>query len=262
VSLLTIPFPAIDPVLVSFGPLAIRWYSLAYIAGLMIAWRMMRRLGPRLSPDIKIEAVDDFIVWATLGVILGGRLGFVVFYGLPFYAQNPLEILAVWKGGMSFHGGFLGVCLAAWLFCRKHGIRPLVFGDLLATVSPAGIFFGRIANFINAEHFGRATDVPWAMVFPRGGPDPRHPSQLYEAALEGALLFVVLNLMFRIEAIRTRAGVLTGTFLAGYAVARMSLEMVRVPDGQIGPLTIGQWLSLPMLLIGLALIVRGWKREA
>jgi len=259
--MLAIPFPAIDPVLISFGPIAIRWYSLAYIAGLIIAWRMMRRMGPKLSDDMTIEAMDDFIVWATLGVILGGRIGFVLFYEYSYFAQNPMEIFAVWRGGMSFHGGFLGVCIAAWLFCRKHAIRPIQFGDLLAVVSPAGIFFGRIANFINAEHFGRVTDVPWAMVFPNGGPEPRHPSQLYEAALEGALLFIVLGLMFRVDAIRERSGVLLGTFVAGSAITRMSLEFVRTPDAQIGIMTIGQWLSVPMLVIGLGLIAWGWKRR-
>lgn len=261
---LAIPFPAIDPILFSFGPIAIRWYSLAYIAGLMIGWRLLRRMGPRSPEAISAEHMDDFLVWATLGVILGGRMGYILFYNFAFFLQNPLEMFAVWRGGMSFHGGFLGVATAAYLFARKYGYHPLALGDLLAVVSPVGLFFGRIANFINGELFGRVTDVPWAIVFPRGGPDPRHPSQLYEAALEGIVLFVVLSLLFRVEAIRNRPGILTGTFVAGYAVARMSVELVREPDVHIGVFalgsTIGQWLSLPMLLVGLALVAWSWRR--
>jgi len=263
---LAIPFPSIDPVIFSIGPFAVRWYALAYIAGLVIGWRLLRRRAARSAEAIGEDHVDDLLVWATIGVILGGRLGYVLFYNPGYFVAHPGEILAMWRGGMSFHGGFLGVVIAAWIFCRRRGIEPMMLGDMLACVAPVGLFFGRIANFINGELFGRVTDAPWGVVFPRGGPDPRHPSQLYEAALEGVVLFVILNLMWRSEAIRNRRGVLTGTFIAGYAVARMIVELFRQPDAHIGFLsfgsTMGQWLSLPMLAIGLGLIAWGWRRTA
>ena len=261
--LLAIPFPHIDPVLVSFGPFAVRWYALAYIAGLVIGWRLMRRMAAGSAYGLEAEQVDDFLFWVTLGVILGGRIGYVLFYNLPFYADNPSKILYVWQGGMSFHGGFLGVVVAGLWFCKKRGIAPLVFGDLCARVAPVGLFFGRIANFINGELFGRVTDAPWGVVFPNGGPAPRHPSQLYEAALEGLLLFIVINLLARAPSFRDRRGFLTGVFIAGYAISRMLVELVRQPDAQIGFLslgsTMGQWLSVPMLLIGIYMMVRAKK---
>ena len=255
-----LPFPEIDPVLVSFGPFAVRWYALAYIAGLVLAWRMVRHLGAEPPFNIAPEGVDDFLVWATLGVLLGGRFGYVLFYNLSYFADNPAKIFMVWQGGMSFHGGFLGVVIAGLLFCKKHGIEPLKLGDLLACTAPIGLFFGRIANFINSELFGRVTDAPWGVIFPNGGPEPRHPSQLYEAALEGLLLFVVLNLMARNQAVRERRGFLTGTFIAGYAASRIFVELFRQPDAHISFLwagsTMGQWLSLPMLAIGLYIMFR------
>ncbi|MEK9752782.1 MAG: prolipoprotein diacylglyceryl transferase [Rhodospirillaceae bacterium] len=258
--LLAIPFPQIDPVLVSFGPFAVRWYALAYIAGLVIGWRLMRRFGAAPDYGIDPEHVDDFLVWATLGVILGGRIGYVLFYNLPVYIDQPQRILYVWQGGMSFHGGFLGVVAAGYLFCRRRGIRPLVLGDLCARVAPVGLFFGRIANFINGELYGRVTDTPWGIVFPRGGADPRHPSQLYEAALEGVVLFILINLLARLPGVRQKPGFLTGVFVAGYAASRMLVELVRQPDAQIGFLslgsTMGQWLSVPMLVVGLYMMVR------
>ncbi|NQU62358.1 MAG: prolipoprotein diacylglyceryl transferase [Rhodospirillales bacterium] len=255
-----IPFPQIDPVLVSFGPLAIRWYSLAYIAGLLIGWRLLRGMVAR-QPQVSNDAgVDDYLVWAALGVILGGRLGYVLFYNLPFYLDNPLKALAVWQGGMSFHGGLIGVVLATLIFCRQRKIDLWLFADRVACVAPVGLFFGRIANFINGELFGRVTDAPWAMAFPRGGPDPRHPSQLYEAFLEGAVLFTVLMWLARSESIRKRSGVLTGVFLAGYGTARMVVEFFRQPDAHLGFLglgaTMGQWLSAPLIAVGIYLIVR------
>lgn len=258
--MLAIPFPHIDPVIVSFGPFAVRWYALAYIAGLVLGWRLVRRWAAQPTFAIDPERIDDFLVWAILGVILGGRIGYGLFYNLPYYIDNPERILFIWQGGMSFHGGFLGVVAAGLLFCRKHDIEPLKLGDLLACVAPIGLFFGRIANFINGELFGRVTDAPWGVVFPRGGPEPRHPSQLYEAALEGLVLFVVLNLLFRIEAVREKRGFLTGAFIAGYAVSRMIVELFRQPDAHIGFLsagsTMGQWLSVPMLAVGLFIMVR------
>ena len=271
-------FPTIDPIAVEIGPFAIRWYALAYIAGLILGWRYMLRLTddlPRHTVEIadengkpqKVEepvvsrlAVDDFLVWATIGVVLGGRLGYVLFYKPGFYLENPLNILTVWQGGMSFHGGLLGVCIATILFCRKRGIPLFRFADLLGCAAPIGLFFGRIANFINGELFGRAGDVPWAMVFPHGGPDPRHPSQLYEATLEGLVLFVLLAVLWRNQSLRDRPGMMAGIFFIGYGIARIIAEFFREPDAHLGFLfqgaTMGQLLSVPMIAFGLWLIGR------
>ena len=261
-----IPFPHIDPILVSYGPFAIRWYSLAYIAGLVIGWRVLRKRATVSPEHVQVDQIDDFIVWATIGIILGGRLGYVLFYNFRYFVIHPGEILAMWQGGMSFHGGFLGVVIAGWLFCRKRGIKFLSLADMVVCVVPIGLFFGRIANFINGELFGRVTSVEWGVVFPRGGPAPRHPSQLYEAALEGAVLLIIMNLMWRSETIRQRRGVLLGFFVAGYAIARMIVEFYREPDGHIGFLalgsTMGQWLSIPMLIAGCGFAVWGWRRRA
>jgi len=262
---LLIPFPNIDPVLVQVGPFAVRWYALAYIVGLVGAWRYVRALVARPPHAAQPEDIDDFLVWATLGVVLGGRLGYVLFYKFSYYLDNPIAILKVWQGGMSFHGGLLGVLVATVLFVRRRDLRLLPLADVIACAAPIGLFLGRLANFVNGELFGRVTDVPWAMVFPRGGPFPRHPSQLYEAGMEGILLFVVLHLLWRWEAVRLRSGFLTGAFLAGYAAARAVGEMFRQPDAYIGYLvggtTMGQWLSAPMLVVGLILMVRA-KRDA
>ncbi len=255
-----IPFPSIDPVLISFGPIAIRWYSLAYIAGLLLGWRLLRRLVLR-TPDVAGPGdADYYLVWATLGVILGGRLGYVLFYNASIYLADPLSVFAVWRGGMSFHGGLLGVILATLLFCRRRGIDLWPFADRVACISPIGLFFGRLANFINGELFGRFTDVPWAVVFPRGGPEPRHPSQIYEALGEGAVLFALLMWLAQSEPIRRRPGFLTGVFLAGYGSVRTVVELFRQPDAHLGFLsfgsTMGQWLSVPLILAGVFLIVR------
>ncbi|MEQ8193529.1 MAG: prolipoprotein diacylglyceryl transferase, partial [Rhodospirillales bacterium] len=203
------------------------------------------------------------LIWATFGIILGGRLGFVVFYMPQYYFENPLAIFQVWKGGMSFHGGLIGIIVASVLFVRRRKISFLAFTDLVACAGPIGLFLGRLANFVNGELFGRVTDVPWAMVFPHGGPLPRHPSQLYEAVLEGVVLFLVLFVLRQKESIRRRVGMLSGVFLIGYAAARSIGELFRQPDPQIGLLlggtTWGQWLSLPMALFGLYLILRARK---
>ena len=259
-----IAFPNIDPVLISFGPLAIRWYSLAYMAGLLAGWWLLRRLVARKPETAGRDAVDDFIVWATLGIIFGGRLGYVVFYNFSFYLENPLSILTVWKGGMSFHGGLAGVIVATLVFCRKRGIDLWAFADRVAVVSPLGLLFGRLANFINGELFGRVSDVPWAIVFPHGGPAPRHPSQLYEAMLEGAVLFAVLWWLAGRENIRAQSGLLTGVFMIGYGLSRTVLEVFRQPDAHLGFLsfgsTMGQWLSVPLIVFGLCLMIRA-KRQ-
>ncbi len=255
-----LPFPAIDPVLVQIGPFAIRWYALAYIAGILIGWRFVRSRAAQRPDGPDAVAIDDFVVWATLGVVIGGRLGYVLFYQPGYYFANPLAILQVWKGGMSFHGGALGVIAALILFARQRGIRLLVLSDLVAGAVPIGLFFGRVANFINGELWGRPTDVPWAMVFPRAGPEPRHPSQLYEATLEGALLFVILWALARLPVARAREGFLTGAFLVGYGVFRSIAELFREPDAYLGffagGVTMGQILSAPMVLFGLWLMLR------
>ncbi|MCO6418820.1 prolipoprotein diacylglyceryl transferase [Siccirubricoccus sp. KC 17139] len=258
--MLVLPFPAIDPVLVEVGPFAIRWYALAYILGIVLGWWLAKRL-VALAPRVATaEQVDDAVTWITLGIVLGGRLGYVLFYRPEHYLANPLEIFAVWTGGMSFHGGALGVILAILLFCRNRGIDTLGFGDRVVSVVPIGLFLGRLANFVNGELWGRVSDVPWAMVFPTGGPEPRHPSQLYQASMEGVLLFLLLQLLVRIPAIRARRGFVSGAFLAGYAVARSVGELFRQPDANLGFLiggaTMGQLLSLPMLLVGLWLMLR------
>jgi phosphatidylglycerol:prolipoprotein diacylglycerol transferase len=253
-------FPAFDPVALQLGPLAIRWYGLAYIAALLGGWLIMRRLLPRSTAAAPADAADDFLTWATVGVILGGRLGYVLFYKPAYYLSQPLEIVQVWHGGMSFHGGLLGVVLATILFTRRRGIPLLGFADVLAVVAPLGLLFGRTANFINGELFGRVTDVPWGMVFPHGGPLSRHPSQLYEAGLEGLVLFLILAGLWNIRQVRERPGVLTGLFISGYGLARFAVEFYREPDAFLGTLpiglTMGQTLSLPMVLGGLALA--GW----
>ncbi|MBV8889976.1 MAG: prolipoprotein diacylglyceryl transferase [Alphaproteobacteria bacterium] len=260
--LLAIPFPAIDPVAVSFGPFAIRWYALAYIAGLLIGWRYCLALAGRPPRLVRREDVDEFLVWATLGVVLGGRIGYVLFYMPDYYLLHPLQALYLWHGGMSFHGGALGVTLAIILFSRSRHIPVFAFSDIILEAMPIGLFFGRIANFINGELFGRETTVPWAMIFPNGGPVPRHPSQLYEAFCEGILLFLVLFAAERAGA-RLKPGIVTGLFLAGYAVARMSGELFRQPDAQLGFLifgtTMGQLLSIPVLIAGICVIL--WARR-
>jgi phosphatidylglycerol:prolipoprotein diacylglycerol transferase len=264
-SLLALPYPAIEPIIFQVGPLAIRWYSLAYIGGLLFAWRYMLRLAAR-SPDVAShEDIDDFLIWATLGIVLGGRIGYTLFYNLDYYAANPLAALQIWKGGMSFHGGVLGVIVSGLIFVKRRGISALRFADIVACATPVGLMLGRLANFINGELFGRVSDVPWAMVFPRGGPETRHPSQLYEAALEGLVLFIVMALLSRSETIRNRPGVLLGVFMLGYALARATVELFRQPDAHLGilaaGLTMGQWLSLPMVAGGIYLIIRSPKKD-
>jgi phosphatidylglycerol:prolipoprotein diacylglycerol transferase len=259
---LALPFPAIDPVLIQVGPFALRWYALAYIVGILAGWLYARTIiaSERLwggPAPMTVADFDDFILWVTLGVILGGRIGYVLFYNPGHFAQNPAEALQLWKGGMSFHGGFLGCVLAVILFARRRGLSILSLGDVTGAVGPIGLFLGRIANFINAELWGRPADVPWAVVFPGGGPLPRHPSQLYEAALEGVVLLVVLALLVRAGALK-RPGLVTGVFTLCYGLFRSFAELFREPDPQLGflwgGLTMGMLLSVPLMLAGVALI--------
>jgi phosphatidylglycerol:prolipoprotein diacylglycerol transferase len=263
-----IPYPAINPVLISIGPFAVRWYALAYIVGIITGWFYARaiiasdRLWGGRAP-FTVTDFDDFVIWITLGIILGGRIGYVLFYNLPHFAANPIEIFELWNGGMSFHGGAIGCILAVVLFAKQRAIPTLSLADVTAAVAPIGLFLGRLANFINGELWGRPSDVPWAMVFPRGGDLPRHPSQLYEAALEGVVLFIVLALLVRSGALK-RPGLLTGVFAIGYAVARTTCEFFREPDIQLGflwgGLTMGMLLCIPLLLAGIAVLAIAFQR--
>ena len=259
------PFPEIDPVAIAIGPFAIRWYALAFIVGLVGGWFYIG-LFLRQPPHIMTRPqLSDFFTWAIVGVIAGGRIGYVSFYQAPYYFDNPLEILFVWQGGMSFHGGLIGVVVAIIWFARRRNIPMFALGDLVAIAAPIGLLLGRLANFINGELYGRVSDAPWAVVFPGGGELPRHPSQLYEAALEGLVLFIVMFVLVRFTKVRTRPGLLMGIFLIGYGASRIFVELFREPDVQIGFLangtTLGQWLSVPLLVAGIYFIYRANTHE-
>ncbi len=257
-------FPQIDPVIFAIGPFAVRWYALAYIAGLFGGLWYMRQLAKRPPVLIAAAQIDDFMLWALGGVVLGGRLGYVLFYKAGYYAQHPVEIFKTWEGGMSFHGGLLGVTLAILLYARHAKINKWGLADGIGCAAPIGLGLGRLANFINGELWGRvAPDVPWAMVFPGAGEIPRHPSQLYQAGLEGLALFLIMFACGRNESIRRRPGILTGIFWIGYGVFRSVGEFFREPDAFLGFLaggaTMGQLLSLPMIAFG-AFCVRRARR--
>jgi phosphatidylglycerol---prolipoprotein diacylglyceryl transferase len=276
-----IPFPNFDPVLFTIpfgpyalgpftiGPFAIRWYALAYIFGILLGWAYGRAIirnernwgGP--APLTLID-FDDFILWVTLGIILGGRIGYVLFYNPQEYIEEPIRIIKIWSGGMSFHGGFLGCVVAVMTFAHLRRIPILSLGDIVCAVAPIGLLLGRLANFVNGELWGRVTDVPWAMIFPLGGPLPRHPSQLYEAGLEGLVLLVGLGVLVRAGALR-RPGLVLGSFAAGYAVVRAFSELFREPDKQLGflwgGLTMGMLLSIPLFIAGALLITFALRRR-
>lgn len=268
---LLIDFPVFNPVALSLGPVVIRWYALAYIVGIVLGWIYARSLikkerlwgGPA---PITLPQLDDFILWVTIGIIVGGRTGYVLFYNLPFFIAHPSEIFELWKGGMSFHGGFLGCVAAVMLFAYRNNIPILSLGDITTAVAPIGLFLGRLANFINSELWGRHADpdLPWAMIFPNGGPLPRHPSQLYEAGLEGIVLFVALAIMIRLGALK-RPGLILGSFITIYGVARIIGEHFREPDPQLGflwgGLTMGMLLSVPMIIAGIIIITAAVRRR-
>lgn len=253
-------YPRIDPVAFSIGPLSVHWYGLMYLLGFLAAWLLGRYRAKRL-PGWNVTMVDDFITYCVLGVVLGGRLGYILFYDLPYYLENPTQMLHIWNGGMSFHGGLLGVVICFWLFARKHGLSLFDIGDFGATLVAPGLFFGRIGNFINGELWGRHTTAPVGMIFPTGGPFPRHPSQLYEAALEGLLLFVLLWVY---SGTRPPRRCVSGMFLVLYGIFRFSIEFFRQPDPQLGFiafgwLTMGMLLCLPMITLGVFLYLRGLR---
>lgn len=264
-----IPFPDFDPVAISlFGILQIRWYALAYLGGFLGGWAYGSWLVGRYAENWRPNKEDifDILPWVALGVILGGRLGYVLFYNLDYYMQNPLHIPFVWEGGMSFHGGLTGVIIAIILYARYAKIPLLQLSDVIAAVVPIGLFLGRISNFINGELFGRVTTKPWGIIFPYGGVYPRHPSQIYEALSEGLLIFIVLYIMVRWFRLWKKPGIITGSFLSMYAICRFMIEFVREPDPQLGLFgdyfSMGQILSIPMFLFGVFLIIYASRREA
>lgn len=258
-------FPQIDPIAFSLGPLAIRWYALAYMAGLLLGWIVLKRQITKDAGPTSSVQLDQLLNYCLIGILLGGRLGYVFFYKAGYYLAHPVEIVMIWQGGMSFHGGFLGICCAVWIFARKHKLAFLGVGDAIAMVAPIGLFFGRIANFINAELYGRVTDSPLGIIFPHAGPLPRHPSQLYEAVLEGLVLFIILYFCYhrkmRKPVAKRPDGQIIALFLLLYGCARYLVEFAREPDVHLGyliqnsffTLSMGQLLSLPMIGVGIAL---------
>lgn len=270
--LFAIPFPLIDPVMIEIGPLAIHWYGVAYVAGIVIGWFYARSLvsNERLwggKAPYGVLDMDDFLMWAVAGIILGGRTGYVLFYDLPQFIAEPSRIFMLWEGGMSFHGGLAGTIVAMALFARSRKAPVLPLFDVVAASAGFGILFGRLANFINQELWGKPADVPWAVVFPAAGPEPRHPSQLYEAALEGLVMLVLLRMLtHRFLKLKT-PGFVGGALIAWYAVARIFVEFFRLPDSQIGYLhggwlTMGMVLSLPMLAVGIGAMVYASRKAA
>ncbi len=256
---MALAFPDIDPIAIQIGPLAIRWYALAYLGGFLLGWKyalhFCRLDQNRFRPTT--DDIDDFMTWAILGIILGGRVGYILFYNYPHYIEHPLDMLKVWEGGMAWHGGLLGVITVVLVYARMKKIQILRLGDVFACSAPIGFGLGRLANFVNGELYGRATDAPWGMVFPHGGDFARHPSQLYQAFLEGFVLFTVLVILAHIEKIRHRPGLLAAAFLFMYGLFRFIVEFFREPDGQLGfyfgMVSMGQILCLPMF-IGAAII--------
>ncbi len=254
--------PYIDPVLISLGPLQIRWYSLAYIFGILATLFWLGFVNKKEKIMSK-EALDNWLAWAVLSIILGGRLGYIIFYNFGYFVSNPLEIFAFWHGGMSFHGGLIGSGVGMYLFCKKNKVNFFKLTDNLSVIAPIGLFFGRIANFINMELYGRFTDSKFGIIFPNAGLYPRHPSQIYEAFLEGIVLFLVLIICRFNKKIYQKQGFLTGIFLIGYGLARFIVEFFREPDDHLGfifsQITMGQILSLPIILTGLYLIFLSTK---
>ena len=258
-------YPEISPIAFALGPLAIRWYSLAYLFGILAAWGLLWYHNRKYKLGYDKAQMEDLVFYITMGIIIGGRLGYAIFYGGADMWLKPWHLLELWKGGMSFHGGVAGVIIAAWIYARNYKRSFLQITDLVAIYSPIGIFLGRLANFINDELWGRVTDVAWAVRFPAGGYVPRHPSQLYEACLEGIVLFLLLNWLWNKEKIRNCYGIVSGLFVLLYGLFRMSLEQFRQPDAQLGfffgNITMGQMLSVPLVITGLAVLIFAWKTK-
>ncbi len=270
--MLTIPFPALNPVAFELGPLSVKWYGLAYLAGLLLGWLYIKRLlqqdylWPQGKAPFALAKADDLLLYMTVGVLLGGRMGYVLFYEPAYFLSHPADIIAVWHGGMAFHGALLGSILAIVFFARQQGVNPWSVLDLCASATPMGLFFGRLANFINGELWGRPSDVAWSMIFPHpaSGGVPRHPSQLYEAALEGLVLFLVLRYLTHSKLALRNPGLVGGAFAAGYGIARSTCEFFREPDPghwlTLGPFTAGIFYSLPMIAAGLWAVMRALRK--
>ncbi len=254
----------LSPIALDLGFFKLRWYSLAYIAGILVGWWYLLRLIAQPGAPMAKRHADDFVFYLTLGIIIGGRMGYILFYK-PEMLGSPIEMIKLWEGGMSLHGGFLGVIIGLWLFCRKNGLNMLRVCDVVAVATPFGLLFGRLANFVNGELWGRPTDLPWGIIFPAAGPEPRHPSQLYEAGIEGIFMFAVLWIMFWKTDARYQPGRLVGTGLIIYGIGRTVVELVRQPDAGLENLswglTMGQTLSIPMLLVGIYLVATSKKRR-
>lgn len=258
--MIAIIFPQINPTAINLGFFEIKWYSLAYIAGILIGYYLFVILAKQVKYEISKNALDDIIIYFVLGIMIGGRLGFVVFYDLAHYLEYPLKIFMVRDGGMSFHGALIGLIISIYLFCKKHKLKFLSLFDLICCVAPPGLFFGRIANFINGELYGRVTDVEWGVIFPYAGLLPRHPSQIYEAIGEGLIIFIAMQLLFHFTRLNEKPGVLTGIFLICYSLTRIFIEIFREPDFQVGyisgNITLGQILCVPMLMLGVVLLLK------
>lgn len=260
-----LPFPEVSPIALTIGPLAIRWYSLAYLFGILIAWFLVLKNSKKYDLGYTPQHIEDLAFFMTMGIIIGGRLGYAVFYGGEQMWLKPWKILEIWKGGMSFHGGICGVIIAAWLYAKKYKFKFLAITDLVALYAPIGIFLGRIANFVNDELWGRVTNVPWAIRFPNGGYLPRHPSQLYEAFFEGIVLFIILNSLWSLKKVRNKCGTVSAIFVLLYGLFRIGMEQFRQPDAHMGfyfnTMTMGQILSLPFVLTGLYILWKNYKKN-
>lgn len=258
--MLAILFPNISPIIFEVGFIKIHWYAIAYLLGIVFGYQLLKKLNASQHYVVPVVALDDIILFAVLGIIIGGRLGYVFFYDFDKIISDPKTIFFIWKGGMSFHGGTLGLIFSMFLLSKKHKFSFMKLIDMVCVVAPIGLFLGRIANFINAELWGRTSSVAWAVIFPNAGEIPRHPSQIYEALLEGVLLFVIMLICFSSNKIRSRPGMLAGIFLVGYSIARIFVEFYREPDYQIGYIltyfTMGQLLTLPMFSVGMYLLLR------
>lgn len=258
-------YPNISPIIFEIGPFALRWYSMAYLIGILAGWWLISVYNKKYKLGLTKQNLEDIIFYMTLGIILGGRFGYVLFYGFEHFLENPLEVFEIWHGGMSFHGGIIGVIVSLWMVSRKINYAFLRITDLVAPAVPIGIFLGRLANFANDELWGRASDLPWAIRFPRGDYIPRHPSQIYEALTEGLLMFIILNTAWRFKFFRERKGLSSALFLLCYSAFRAFCEQFREPDAQIGFLwlntTMGQLLSLPALILGIFLVFNALKQN-
>ena len=261
-----IEFPNINPIALDLGLLQIRWYALSYVTGILLSWLFILKIIKIKKINIDNQIISELISNSIIGIIFGGRLGYVIFYNYEYFSNNLLEIFKVWNGGMSFHGGLIGVIIAVIYTSQRTKTSLMLLADLVAIVSPIGIFFGRIANFVNGELYGRVTTHPFGIIFPSGGNIPRHPSQLYEAFFEGFLLFLILLLLLQFKKIIKSVGILTGCFISGYGFFRFFIEFFREPDNHIGLLyldfSMGQFLCLPMILIGIIFIILGYKRNS